>query len=223
MIIYHGSANVIEKPVYGAGKPYNDYGLGFYCTEDIDLAREWAVDENRDGYANRYELDMDTLRVINLNSEDYCILHWITILLKNRRFDLDSPLSREAYSYLCDNFMPYVSDADVIRGYRADDSYFSYAQDFLNGLISVSQLSKALRLGKLGEQVMLRSRKAFDSLKYLGCEGVQSGEWYAKKQLRDKQARREYFSMSKDAYVKGDLYMIRIIDEEVKPDDPRLR
>ena len=22
---------------------YNDYGLGFYCTEDIDMAKEWGV------------------------------------------------------------------------------------------------------------------------------------------------------------------------------------
>ena len=25
--IYHGSVNIVEKPVFGAGKPYNDYGL----------------------------------------------------------------------------------------------------------------------------------------------------------------------------------------------------
>ena len=31
--IYHGSDHIIEKPQYGYGKPYNDYGVGFYCTE----------------------------------------------------------------------------------------------------------------------------------------------------------------------------------------------
>lgn len=30
MKIYHGSENIIKKPVYGAGKLYNDYGRGFY-------------------------------------------------------------------------------------------------------------------------------------------------------------------------------------------------
>ncbi|MBQ2640754.1 MAG: DUF3990 domain-containing protein, partial [Lachnospiraceae bacterium] len=32
--IYHGSVKIIEKPQYGAGRRDNDYGLGFYCTED---------------------------------------------------------------------------------------------------------------------------------------------------------------------------------------------
>ena len=40
--IYHGSEHVIQKPSMHAGKNHNDYGQGFYCTEDIELAKEWA-------------------------------------------------------------------------------------------------------------------------------------------------------------------------------------
>ena len=40
--IYHGSVNVVDKPVFGEGKLFNDYGRGFYCTEHIELAKEWA-------------------------------------------------------------------------------------------------------------------------------------------------------------------------------------
>ena len=57
IIIYHGSENIIEKPEYGKGKSYNDYGRGFYCTEYIDLAKEWACDEKHGGYANKYSLN----------------------------------------------------------------------------------------------------------------------------------------------------------------------
>lgn len=39
--LYHGSRDISKKPVYGYGKKYNDYGLGFYCTEDINMAKEW--------------------------------------------------------------------------------------------------------------------------------------------------------------------------------------
>ena len=53
LIIYHGSENIIEVPGYGKGKPYNDYGLGFYCTEYIDLAKEWACDDKHGGYAKK--------------------------------------------------------------------------------------------------------------------------------------------------------------------------
>ena len=34
MLLYHGSDHVIEKPEFGAGKKHNDYGKGFYCTEN---------------------------------------------------------------------------------------------------------------------------------------------------------------------------------------------
>ena len=49
-------------------------------------------------------------------------------------------------------------------GYRADDSYFSFASDFINGAISYRQLCNAMCLGKLGQQFVLKSNgKALDS------------------------------------------------------------
>jgi hypothetical protein len=36
--LFHGSDHIIEKPVFGEGKSYNDYGRGFYCTEHVELA-----------------------------------------------------------------------------------------------------------------------------------------------------------------------------------------
>lgn len=50
MILYHGSKDIIEKPIYGQGKKYNDYGLGFYCTDNIELAKEWGTSFERSGY-----------------------------------------------------------------------------------------------------------------------------------------------------------------------------
>ncbi|MBR6158988.1 MAG: DUF3990 domain-containing protein [Lachnospiraceae bacterium] len=223
MRLYHGSSEIVDCPEYGKGKLYNDYGRGFYCTDDIDLAREWAVDANRDGFVNCYELDDHGLEIINLNSDEYCVLHWITILLQNRRFELDTPLSREAYRFLCKNYSIDVSRADVIKGYRADDSYFSYAQDFVSGQISVVQLAKAMKPGDLGEQTMIRSQKAFDHIKYSGCEGVAASVWYARKMSRDRSAREAYHKMNRTDYRKGELYIVHIIEEEVTPDDPRLR
>ena len=46
--LFHGSDHIIETPIYGVGKKHNDYGQGFYCTEDIALAKEWAVSEEKD-------------------------------------------------------------------------------------------------------------------------------------------------------------------------------
>lgn len=221
--IYHGSANIIEQPVYGGGKRYNDYGLGFYCTEVPEMAKEWAVDKDRDGYANGYEIDCTELTILNLNASDYCTLHWLAVLLQNREFDIPSGLAREAKRYLLEHFLPDYQKHDVIIGYRADDSYFSFAQDFINGTISYRQLSEAMKLGELGWQFVLKSEKAFERIQYIGSEPVSAKEWFAKKEWRDRTARRQYFQMDRDNWHRGELYITGILDEEMRSDDPRLR
>ncbi len=221
--LYHGSKNVVETPQYGFGKIYNDYGRGFYCTDILDMAKEWGVSLEQDGYANCYELDCDGLKILDLNQEEYNILHWLTILLRNREFDMPSALAMEAKSYLLDNFDIEYEKYDLIKGYRADDSYFSFAQDFLNGTISYRQLKCAMHLGKLGQQYVLKSKKAFEQIHYVGHELAESEEWYTKKMLRDKTARREYFDLERNKREKGDIYITQILDEEMKTDDLRLR
>lgn len=223
MHIYHGSDKVIESPIWGYGKRYNDYGQGFYCTEELDMAKEWSVTKDRNGYANSYNLNLEQLKVLDLRQEQFSILHWLAILLNNRTFDMPSLIALEAKEYLLEHFLIDVLRYDVIIGYRADDSYFSFAQDFINGTISYRQLGNAMHLGMLGNQVVLISEKAFESLNYVGSECVDHQEWFEKKYLRDRLARRDYFDLRKSRREKGDLYMIQIIDEEMKSDDQRLR
>lgn len=221
MIIYHGSDHLIRKPEYHMGRRNNDYGYGFYCTAHEDMAREWSVSEGRCGYSNRYCLNTKGLTMLDLNK--YPILTWLTVLLENRIFHLDSPLSREASDYLKKEFCIDYESYDIIKGYRADDSYFSFAQDFLNGTISVTQLATAMRLGDLGEQIVVKSMKAFDSIKYLDSEIVDDRIWYPRRKARDDKARADYHSTDKMRYIRGDLYITRIIDEEIKKDDVRLQ
>ncbi|MBR2895123.1 MAG: DUF3990 domain-containing protein [Oscillospiraceae bacterium] len=221
--LYHGSRNIVEKPLFGHGKRYNDYGLGFYCTDSLEMAKEWGVGKDWDGYANCYELDCTNLKILDLNAPEYGILHWLAVLLQNREFDVPSGLALEAKEYLFDNFAVDYESYDAIIGYRADDSYFSFAQDFINGTISYRQLNNAMHLGKLGQQFVLKSKTAFDRIQFIGFEIAEKDEWYAKKMLRDKTARREYFSVERNKRQRGDLYIMQIMDEEMKNDDPRLR
>ena len=220
--LYHGSERIIEKPVYGCGKVYNDYGLGFYCTDSLEMAKEWGVGKNKSGYANRYELECDGLSILDLNTSDFCILHWLTILLQNREFDIPSGLALEAKEYLQENFATDYEKYDAMIGYRADDSYFSFAQDFINGTISYRQLNNAMHLGRLGQQFVLKSEKAFDKIHFVGYEIADCAEWYEKKMFRDRSARREYFDVERNRRQKGDLYITDILDEEMKPYDSRL-
>lgn len=223
MILYHGSKDIIERPIYGQGKKYNDYGLGFYCTDNIELAKEWGTSFERSGYANRYQIDCTGLTILDLNDDKYCILHWLAILLSNREFDTPAGLALEAKEFLKKNFMLDYKKYDIIKGYRADDSYFSFAQDFINGTISYRQLNNAMHLGKLGIQYVLKSKEAFDRIVFDGYEEADYKEWYAKKMKRDKSARREYFDVERNRRQRGDIYITQILDEEMSPDDKRLR
>lgn len=213
VVLYHGSVEIIENPIFGKGKPYNDYGLGFYCTENLELAKEWAcVDNQINGYVNKYELDLNGLRILDLTSKDYSILNWMAILVNFRSFDLNSAVSRRAKEFLLKNYYIDVTAYDIIIGYRADDSYFRFAKDFLNNTISLQKLSKAMLLGELGKQVVLISEKAFNSITYIGNESVDNMVYYTKRVARDKRARESYFNTDVDN-VGNELYINDIMKD----------
>ncbi len=222
LTLYHGSTDIIESPVFGKGKTYNDYGQGFYCTENMELAREWACLEGIDGYVNRYTINLDHLSVLNLRDPKYSILHWLTILTENRKLRISTPAMRRGVEWLQNHFHIDTTSYDAIIGYRADDSYFSFARAFLTNQISLAQLSYAMKLGKLGEQFVLMSRKAFDTVRFEGYEAVDSSVYYVKRKARDEEARFSYLKVLEEADENG-IYMRDITRGEVKPDDLRLQ
>ena len=220
--LFHGSTKIVEKPILGVGNPKNDYGLGFYCTENLELAKEWASTERNDGFANSYEMDIEGLDILRLNRKPYHILNWLAILLENRTFVLSQGLPTEAKAYLLENFLPDYEQYDLIIGYRADDSYFSFANAFLNNTISLEQLRKAMYLGKLGEQVVLKSEKAFSGIVFKESIPVDSSLYYPKRQARDRQAREDYQEEKSATSSVNAVYMIDILREKWTNDDSRL-
>lgn len=222
LILYHGSPDIVEKPVFGKGKAYNDYGQGFYCTEHIELAKEWACTEGIDGYASKYEIETAGLSVLNLSSDDYTILNWLAILMLHRKGRLSTPVAKRGREYLIKNFLPDFQNYDAIIGYRADDSYFSFARSFVANAISLKQLGNAMRLGKLGEQFVLKSPKAFDAIKFIGYTVADNTVYYAKRKARDDEARAAYMKELENEDIDG-IFMRDIIREEIRQDDPRLR
>ena len=218
--IYHGSEQIVEEATFGKGKKHNDFGLGFYCTESDDLAKEWAVSSLRNGFSNKYTLDTEYLNILNLNSPDYTILNWIAVLVEHRVFSLKTPVARRAKRYLIDNFSVNVNAFDLIIGYRADDSYFDYAESFLNNGISVEQLAKAMKLGKLGEQVVIKSQFAFSKLKYEGFDVAEKDVFYVLRKARDDEANQTYLEMLEEE--SDGLYIQDIMRGGIKNDDPRI-
>ena len=223
-ILYHGSKEVIKNPTLRGGKESNDYGYGFYCTENIELANEWACPDNNDGYANKYELDMTGLNVLDLTKSEYNILNWMALLLQFRIPKGMTPNDEMAREYILKNFSIDLTKVDVIIGCRADDSYFSFARDFLKNTITVAQLSRAMELGKLGIQVVLHSEKAFEQLKYIESTIADNETYYTKRRARDLMAKEEYREATKlSSVTQDDLFIMDIIRQEVKNDDPRIQ
>ncbi len=218
--VYHGSNKIVEVPTFGHGKKNNDFGLGFYCTESNDLAKEWAVSSLRDGFSNKYMLDTEYLNILNLNSSDYTILNWIAVLVEHRIFSIKTPVANRAKRYLTDNFGINVNAFDVIVGYRADDSYFDYAEAFINNGITVEQLARAMRLGKLGEQIVLKSEYAFSKIKYEGFENADKNTYYVLRKARDDDANKTYLKILEEE--SDGLYIQDIMRGGIKNDDPRI-
>lgn len=220
LTLYHGSRNIIEQPVFGVGNIHNDYGLAFYCTERIELAKEWAVTETENGYANQYEIDLTDLKIINLEDGDFTVLSWLAILLANRTFRVNTDAAK-AREYLLGNFMPDISKADIIRGYRADDSYFSFANAFLNNAISLEKLCDVMRLGDLGIQYAIRSKKAFEQIKFINAIKADRVEFYPRRKSRADNARNFYQKAKED--IGDGTYMIDIYRQKWRQGDERLQ
>lgn len=218
--VYHGSEKIVEQPVFGEGRKNNDFGLGFYCTASEELAKEWAVSSLRDGFSNCYTLNTEYLNILNLNSPDYTILNWIAVLVELRLFSIKTPVARRAKRYLIDNFSVNINAFDLITGYRADDSYFDYAESFLNNGISVEQLARAMKLGKLGEQIVVKSQLAFSNLKYEGFNVAGKDRYYVLRKARNDEANQLYLKLLEEE--SDGLYIQDIMRGGIKNDDPRI-
>lgn len=218
--IYHGSQEIVSKPSYGLGRRNNDYGQGFYCTENEELAKEWACSTNSSGYANHYELDTTDLNILNINSEEYSILNWMAVLVQNRRFSIDNPVAGKAKRFLLENYMINIKAYDIVIGYRADDAYYDFADSFLNNAITIEQLAKAMRLGKLGEQIVVMSKAGFEKTEYIGCSFADNKFYYPKRKERLDAALQDYLRIVNED--DDGLYLSDILRGGVGNDDPRI-
>lgn len=210
--LLHGTDHVIEVPAINIGNPHNDYGLGFYCTRTDEMACEWACKKNTDGFVNIYDFDDEGLKVLNLLDGNHSVLNWMALLLRYRNFKLDTEISIEARDYILDHYLIDLSEYDVVVGYRADDSYFQYAESFVSNGLSLRSLNKALGLGKLGEQTAIISEKAFERLKFADAYPVDKCVYYPKFLDRDTSAREAYRSeIKKSKAYMDDIFVLDIM------------
>ena len=222
--LFHGTDHIIEVPDINIGNEHNDYGKGFYCTDTEELAKEWACKQNTDGFVNHYELNTNGLKTLDLTDDRHTVLNWIAILLKYRTFKLSSEIAVDAREYIIDHYSVNISDYDIAVGYRADDSYFQYAESFVSNGLPLRTLNKALKLGRLGVQTVLVSQKAFDQIRFIDAVPVSKKIYYPKFIDRDSSARRVFKEELKGSTVyRDDIFVLDILREEMQNDDPRIQ
>lgn len=164
IILYHGTPDEVVNPVYGRGKDKHDYGRGFYLTEDIELAKEWAVcrPNQQNGWVHKYELDCTDLKMFDFQEKN--VLSWLAELMKHRDA-ADTKRYRMLAAKFIEKYGIDVNSYDVIKGWRADASYFYIAKEFVRDNIDIEILEELLSLGGLGIQYCLKSELAFSKLR----------------------------------------------------------
>lgn len=171
IIIYHGSEQIIDKPIFNKPSLNDDYGNAFYCSRDINAAKEWANKKCTSGFVNKYQLDLRGLSILDLTKYD--VLNWIAILLHYRELD---PIFKNTYrkelSYLEKHYFIDVSNYDIVIGYRADDSFFEFPKMFIRSEIRIIRLKQIYELGYIGKQIAVISEKAFKKLKFISASEV---------------------------------------------------
>lgn len=191
IILYHGSPNKVVVPQFGFGEGKHDYGKGFYLTENIELAKEWAVcrPDETNGWVHKYGLETDDLKILDFQEHD--ILSWLAELMKHRNAS-DS----RRYKVLSKKFIAEygidTSEYDVIKGWRANASYFYIAKEFVRDNIDIEILEELLSLGGLGIQYCIKSELAYSKLTEVedGLISVDYSEFNEKYNERDIIARK---------------------------------
>ena len=159
-ILYHGSTSEKVVPTYGLGDDRHDYGRGFYLTDDESLACEWAVcrPEEVRGWVHAFRLNDPELKVLDF--QRLGVLAWMAELMKHREAGRSRRFSMLARKFI-DRYGVDSSGYDIIRGWRANASYFYIVTEFVHDEIDIDILEELLMLGDLGIQYCLKSERAF--------------------------------------------------------------
>ena len=219
-IIYHGSTLVVSSPEFGKGRSDNDYGRGFYCTEDKKLAQEWAAADENGGFLNCYSIEDAGMKhyeliLSDLQNMESDVLRWLAVLLSNRNLRLGSPIEKRGKEFILAHYLPDLDD--YLIGYRADDSYFSFARAFLSNTITIGQLSAAMQFGDLGLQYVLKSKRMYERLRFLEAIPVDGAKYYPRRRKRDEEAREKYRKMLEDEAADG-IYLHMLMNRKTHID-----
>lgn len=149
----HGSSVVVELPEIRVARFNKDFGPGFYCTSFREQAVRWATRFTGRGWLSHFE------------------------------YRADPALKAKLFEKMSDEWLDFVAscrageghDFDIVEGPMADDTIFSYVQDFMDGRISRAAFWELARFKYPTHQVSFHTPAALKTLAFIRGEEVSDG------------------------------------------------
>ena len=145
--MYHGTNTVIGKINLDKSRLRTDFGKGFYLTDSIETAQNWAARRVSvvGGTATiiRYDVSNDFFSLSGKRFESVPSYEWLDFIVMNRNRDANSNSTsepRHAYNWVSG---PIADDkiADVVEDYLIGDINAEEAISLARALPQVFQLS----------------------------------------------------------------------------------
>ncbi len=159
MLLFHGAKSTIESDIdHNHLNGFKDFGAGFYLSESYDSSASWVADrENGSCYCFYLENNSD-FKVLKFDVSR----EWMYAILYFRgAFNKFTP-SKEVL-----DIIDKINNSDVIIAPIADNNMYDTLNSFSLNLISDEQCLHALSANNLGLQVVLKSKKACDSIQFI--------------------------------------------------------
>jgi len=152
MRLYHGSDQVVEKPLILEPGRRMDFGKGFYVTGSSKQAENWAKTvkqrrESKSAFVSEYEFNESG--ELNILVFDGPTDDWLDFVQANRLRDVEH-------------------DYDVVIGPVADEGVYYVLMLYDSGAISKAETIRRMKIAKLDGQVLFHTDKSLESLAYIG-------------------------------------------------------
>ena len=159
MKLYHGSDILVTNPGIEKGRPYKDFGKGFYLSDNLQQARNMASQKaalslNAVPVVSTYEFCESAMTdgTLNVKCFDTYTEEWAEFVLHNRDRKTPQPFHRY----------------DIVYGPIADDSVVRQMRRFELGGITMEELMRELRYPKgITFQYFFGSDKALQTLTFI--------------------------------------------------------
>lgn len=156
MELYHVGFEIIKKPKINVGRKNADFGIGFYLSDDKNFSMCWARKRyNQKTYIIVYELDTTDLKIKKFRKDKY----WFRYIYLNRQ-----------------GFKDRYKDYDVMIGPIANDTIFETYGVITSGVFSDEQSLELMKIGNRYNQVVIKSEKALNNLKFVEAKQIKDEE-----------------------------------------------